>query len=407
MNKFDDIRPFHDSEVSDVLARVLQDNEFKRVVTRLRFPSLGKLFPAILAPIVGWYVAKELQGAKTLDDIQEVEEGYMAKMMSHTMDGLSASGIEKLRSDRSYLFVSNHRDIAMDPGFVNWVCYQHNIQTPRLAIGDNLLTKPFASDLMRLNKSFIVNRSAKGNKEKYKAMKQLSEYLHYSIVEEKANIWIAQREGRAKDGLDKTNTATVKMFAMNKSKDQSFADYIRELHIVPVSISYEWDPCDEDKARERYVIKNEGSYQKGEQEDVTTIAKGIAGTKGHVHVSFGDELVDDFEDADAVAAEIDRQVINNYVLQPSNCLAYKAIYGKSPEVTVGQAQIPFQEDKFKEQAHFFADRLRKVQPQYRNFVREMYANPVQSQLNYRAGYCSDEPAENSSTDKNKPIAKSA
>lgn len=381
MNKFDDIRPFDDNEVRGVLDRVLENTEFKRVLAKLSFPKLSKLFPALVAPVVGWVVKRELRSANTLKGIQDVEEGYMAKMMANTMDGLSASGTDHLRPDRNYLFVSNHRDIAMDPGFVIWVCFQNKIVTPRLAIGDNLLTKPFASDIMRLNKSFIVNRSATGNKEKYKAMKHLSEYLHFSIVEEKSNIWIAQREGRAKDGIDKTNTATVKMFAMNKSKEQSFADYIRELHIVPVSISYEWDPCDEDKARERYILKNEGEYQKGEQEDVKTIAKGIAGTKGHVHVAFGDELVADFEDADAVAAEIDRQVISNYVLQPSNCFAYKAIHGEVPDVlVVGEEQVSFDEDKFKEQAHFFADRLRQVQPQYRNFVREMYANPVVSKL---------------------------
>jgi len=214
-----------------------------------------------------------------------------------------------------------------------------------------LLTKPLASDIMRLNKSFIVNRSATGNKEKFKALKHLSEYIHYSIVEEKANIWIAQREGRAKDGVDRTNPASIKMFAMNKPKEQPFADYIRELHIVPVSISYEWDPCDEAKAHERYVIKHEGSYKKGPQEDVINIAKGIAGTKGHVHVAFGDELIDDYADADAVADEIDRQIIDNFILQPSNCFAYKAVHGQFPQVSVGKGQVPFTEEAFKRDGH--------------------------------------------------------
>ncbi len=401
MNKFDDIRPYYDSEVKDVVARVLKDPDFKRTVTRLRFPTLSKVFPGLLAPIVGWYVQRQLHDAETVRDLQEVEEGYMATMMSNTMAGLSASGIEKLDKNKAYLFISNHRDIAMDPGFVNWVLYQHDLDTPRLAIGDNLLTTPFASDLMRLNKSFIVNRSAKGNKEKFKALKHLSEYIYFSIVEEHANIWIAQREGRAKDGVDRTNPATIKMFAMNKPKDQLFADYIRELHIVPVSISYEWDPCDEAKARERYTIKETGSYKKGPQEDVINIAKGIAGTKGHVHVAFGDELVADFSDAEEVAAEIDRQIIHNFVLQPSNLIAYEAIHGEIPNLPVGAKQVPYDEQRFKKEALQFAERLRKVKPKFRAFVREMYANPVVSKLTF------SEMSQTPTDDTNSAIAKTA
>lgn len=391
MNKFDDIRPYHDDEVRMVLDRILSDGELRRVLARLRFPTLGKMFPALLAPIVGWYAQRQLCDAQSVADLQDVEEGYMARMIADTMDGLSASGLDKLDKNKSYLFVSNHRDIAMDPGFVNWVLYKHGFVTPRLAIGDNLLTKPYASDLMRLNKSFIVNRSAKGNKEKFKALKHLSEYIHFSIVQERANIWIAQREGRAKDGVDRTNPATIKMFAMNKAKEQAFDDYIRELHIVPVAISYEWDPCDEAKARERFTIRETGSYQKADHEDVMNIAKGIAGTKGHVHVAIGEELVGEFADAEAVAAEIDRQIINNFLLQPSNCIAYKAIHGDLPEVLVGEEQVPFSEQAFKKEAHFFAKRLRKVSPKLRGLVREMYANPIVSKLKFAQTYYSDQP----------------
>lgn len=380
MNKFDDIRPYSDDEVRPVMDRVMQDGEFKRAMARLIFPRLGKLWPGLIAPIVGWYVRRQFSDANTVRDMQAVIERYMARMMDHTMDGLSVSGTEKLDPKLSYLFVSNHRDIAMDPAFVNWVLWHNGFDTPRLAIGDNLLTKPYASDLMRLNKSFLVNRSATGNKEKFKALKHLSEYLHFSIVDERASIWIAQREGRAKDGLDRTNPAIVKMFTMAKPKDQHFGDYIQQLRIVPVSISYEWDPCDEAKAHERFVIKRDGRYQKGQHEDVLNIAKGIAGTKGHVHVAFGEVLGGGFNDADEVAAEIDRQVIDNFVLQPSNCLAYKALHGQVPALRVGEKQVPFKEDNCKQEAHLFAERLRKVKPAHRALVREMYANPIVSKL---------------------------
>lgn len=383
MSKFDDIRPYADSEVREVIDRVLANSEFKRVLARLSFPTLGKLCPALLAPIVGWYVKRKLRNAQSVRDLQEVEEGYMHKMMAHTMSGLSASGMDKLDKNKAYLFISNHRDIAMDPGFVNWVLWQHGFETPRLAIGDNLLTKPFASDLMRLNKSFLVNRSATGKKEKFHALKHLSEYIYFSIVEEKSSIWIAQREGRAKDGVDRTNPAIVKMFTMAKSKTDDFSDYIRQLHIVPVSISYEWDPCDEAKAHERLTLQEEGSYKKGEQEDVINIAKGIAGTKGHVHVAFGDELTGDFNNADEVAEEIDRQIVANFVLQPSNCLAYENLYGKPPSFPVGETQNLYSADNYKQQAQVFADRLRQIQPKYRALVREMYANPVVSKIDFQ------------------------
>ena len=139
--------------------------------------------------------------------------------------------------DRPYLFISNHRDIAMDPAFVNWVLYQNGFKTLRIAIGDNLLTKPFASDLMRLNKCFIVNRSATSPREKLKAAKKLSAYMHHSLTQDKSNLWIAQREGRAKDSLDITNPAIISMLALNKPKQEAFGDYIASLNIVPVSIS--------------------------------------------------------------------------------------------------------------------------------------------------------------------------
>src|SRR5690606_26049105 len=189
-------------------------------------------------------------------------------------------------------------------------------------IGDNLLTKPYASDLMRLNKSFLVNRSETAPKKLLVALKKLSAYIYYSIVVEKSNIWIAQREGRAKDGLDRTEPAIIKMITLAKPKEISFQDYIRSLNIVPVSISYEWDPCDIAKASELHAKRSQGSYEKGEHEDVQSIAKGISGFKGNVYVAFGDVLIEDYPDAEAVAAELDRQILRNYRLHATNYAAH-------------------------------------------------------------------------------------
>ena len=172
-------------------------------------------------------------------------------MISTTTTKVEFSGLEKLTADQNYLFISNHRDIAMDPAFVNWGLHQQGLDTVRIAIGDNLLKKPFVSDLMRLNKSFIVKRSAKGVREMMAAFKALSGYIKHSLSVEKQSIWIAQKEGRAKDGNDQTDPAILKMLYMNgKGQKLAFSEYMTGLNIVPVSISYEYDPNDVAKANE-------------------------------------------------------------------------------------------------------------------------------------------------------------
>ena len=369
---FDDIRPYRDEEVPTVLARVLADKEFLDALVRFRFPSLSAVLLKILRPIVRGQLKKQTRNVHDVKSFQAVIENYMQRMITSTSAGLTVSGLEKLEAQQAYLFISNHRDIAMDPAFTNWALWHNGMDTVRIAIGDNLLTKPFASDLMRLNKSFLVKRGETAPKKIYVALKQLSAYIHHSIVNEKSSIWIAQREGRAKDGLDRTEEAIIKMFAISKPKEQAFADFVRELNIVPVSISYEWDPCDVAKARELYEKATHGSYQKDTHEDVQSIAAGIAGDKGRVHVSFGEVLHADFDTPEAVAAEIDRQVIGNYKLFPSNYLAAKALGEETPSQNELSAQV-------------FDQRFAQCPEQYRPYWLAMYANPVRS--SYESSIC--------------------
>ncbi len=383
MTNFDDIRPYNDSEVKAVIDRVVNDKEFRLAVARLQYPRITSLIPGVVARIVGYYVKREARGIDSVEQLQMIVRRYIDKMLDTTGSEVISSGIERLDPKKSYLFVSNHRDITLDPALLNWVLNKNQQETLRIAIGDNLLSKPYVTDLMRLNKSFIVKRSVKGNREKFKAAKHLSEYIHHSLTVDKANVWIAQREGRAKNGLDRTNTALVGMLSLNKPKTQEFADYIRELHIVPISMSYEWDPCDGDKAREIFEHNTHGKYEKEEHEDVLTIAKGISGSKGKVRIVFGDELTEDFNDTDEVAAEIDRQVINNYAIQPSNYFAYKSIYGEFPPSFVDENNVAFKESDHPTEARAFVDRLRAIEPKYRQLVREMYANPIVSKLQLR------------------------
>jgi hypothetical protein len=263
---------------------------------------------------------------------------------------------------------------------VNWVLYHNDSNTLRIAIGDNLLTKPFVSDLMRLNKSFIVNRSAKAPREKLKAAKYLSSYIYHSICNEHSSIWIAQREGRAKDGCDKTNSAVLGMIALNKPKTEEFADYIRKLRIVPVSISYELDPCDAAKARELYLQRTEGSYQKEEHEDVKSIAMGIAGNKGNVHLAFGDVLDGNYADTDELMAALDHQVLGNYVLHATNCIAYEMLYHKVPAVKYGVNNTPYNPALLGTEKAEFELRMNHIPSGQREIALGIYANAVVSKI---------------------------
>lgn len=380
MNDFDDIRPYHDHEVRPVLDRILNDPELAEAVTKLRFPRLAGLFGFALRPLVKSVMKRQLATVDSVDNFQLVVEKYMRHMIETTTTRLTCSGLDQLDPNGAYLFVSNHRDIAMDPAFVNWSLYHNGFKTLRIAIGDNLLTKEYVSDLMRLNKSFIVKRSLKAPREKLKAAKTLSAYIHHSLTEDKANIWIAQREGRAKDGNDLTNPAVVGMLTLNRPKTMDFSEYVRSLNIVPVSISYEYDPCDSAKAHELHAQRTIGHYEKGDQEDVQSIAKGIAGQKGHVHVAFGSVLSGEYADSDAVAAEIDRQVWSRYVLHPSNCFAYEASGGEARSLPYSDKRLAFEPGNLREERAAFDLHIANIPSDYRDIAVAMYANPVHNLL---------------------------
>ncbi len=380
MTQFDDIRPFNDSEVSESLQRLINDSEFCHAIASLKLPRLSAWAPWLVRPAVRWVLNRELRDLKTVYEVQSLVKTYMDRMMEGATTALTFSGLEKLDPEKAYLFVSNHRDIAMDPAFVGLVLFNHHFESVRIAIGDNLLTKPYVSDLMRLNKCFIVNRSATAPREKLKAAKKLSAYIHHSISEDLASVWIAQREGRAKDGLDQTNSAVVGMFALSKGKKDDLSEYIHSLNIVPVSISYELDPCDGAKARELYEHQTHGVYEKDEHEDVASIATGIVGNKGHVHVAFGDVMRGEYADTAAVVSEIDAQVVGNYVLQATNCIAWELLHQQTLEVNYTEKHLPFVAANETQVKQEFEQRLAHLPEEHRKIVLEMYANPVSAQL---------------------------
>lgn len=380
-DQFADIRPYDDSEVRPVLERLLADDEFILTLGRLRLPKNASRFPALVRLLVRAILRRELRGVTDVRSLQHVVKKYMDRMIEGTTDRFTVSGLDKLSPRQAALFMSNHRDIALDPAFVNYALYHNGHETVRIAIGDNLLSKPYVSDLMRVNKSFIVRRSAKGPRQILAAYKQLSAYIRHSLQNDRNPIWIAQREGRAKDGLDRTEPAIIKMLTMSQDKaTESFSEFVNALHIVPISISYEFDPCDAAKARELYERAQHGSYQKAEHEDLRSIALGISGAKGDVHVSFGTPVNGDFDSAEAVAAAVDRQIIDLYVLHPTNFFAYRELYGTFPALPCGPRGELFDPANYADVGVVFAARIGGMPAEHRAQALAIYANPIVSKL---------------------------
>src|SRR5690606_12026419 len=261
---FADIRPYNDNEVAPAINRLIADEEFIQAILHYRFPHMPGIVGSVAAPILRFILKRKLAKLNSVNAVQRQVATFMDKMIETTSKKITVSGLEQLDPKQSYLFLSNHRDIAMDPALVNWCLHQHDFETVRIAIGDNLLRKPCATELMKLNKSFIVKRGAKGPREMLKNLSQLSAYIKHSLTDNHS-IWIAQKEGRAKDGNDETDPAILKMFYMEgKKRGEDFAAYMTGLNIVPVCLSYEYDPCDIDKINELWQKQTQGAYQKGE-----------------------------------------------------------------------------------------------------------------------------------------------
>ncbi|WP_394242482.1 1-acyl-sn-glycerol-3-phosphate acyltransferase [Halopseudomonas laoshanensis] len=373
MGEFDAIRPYSDEEVPAVLDRLLQDRDLLGMLARYRFPMLTRWMPGVMMRLVEAGLRRESKGISSVEALQHKLEPYMTRLIERSAIQVTYSGLEHLRKDRAHLFLANHRDIVMDPAFVNYALYHAGHPTPRIAIGDNLLQRPFVSDLMRLNKSFIVHRSVSGRREKLAVYQALSAYINHSIATGHS-IWIAQAEGRAKDGQDETDTAIIKMLCMSR-KSEPFTEVLASLNLVPVSIAYEWDPCDQMKARELEQRERTGSYTKEPGEDDRSIAMGLTGYKGRVHVAFGTPLDQPLADAKAVAKEVDRQILSNYRLYPSNYLAFEQL-PDAPPIDIGQWREEFDSATLAMEQHRFEQRLAACPEAQRPWWLLQYANPV-------------------------------
>ncbi len=247
---FFDIRPYRNEEVPAAMARLCNNYALADNLAKLRLSGLYGHLPGLGRFLVGRWLAWKLRGISTVEQFQALVEPQLQLQIDATAE-FSSSGLDGLSSKESYLFISNHRDIAMDPAFTNYALYHGGHRTVAVAIGDNLLREPWVADLMRLNKSFIVKRNISAPRELLAASRRLAQFIRHHIGTNQGPAWIAQREGRAKDGIDATEPAVIKMLSLSQDKKtESLSDALNALKIVPVAIAYELDPCDGAKAAE-------------------------------------------------------------------------------------------------------------------------------------------------------------
>ncbi len=313
---FDEIRPYNDSEVPNAIGELVRDTDF---ITFLRY-----LYP-------DFNRADFIRDFKSIDNIYDFQAKFAAAslgvVIERTIDSLTCSGVEHLDKDKAFLYISNHRDIVMDSSLMNYLLFENGLQISHTAIGDNLFVSPMVTHLLKLNKSFTVKRNIPP-RAFYDYSKLLSAYIADVIVNQNSSVWLAQREGRAKDGDDKTQYGLLKMLVMNGEK--KWKDAFHTLNVTPVAVSYEYDPCDMMKAVEIYAVTNDLNFQRTHDKDLVSMLSGIQGYKGRVHVAFGEVILESHEETPSpmnewlknMAETIDRQIYSIYKLWSTNYIAY-------------------------------------------------------------------------------------
>ncbi|HAH23275.1 MAG TPA: glycerol acyltransferase [Prolixibacteraceae bacterium] len=315
---FDDIRPFNDSEVDTHIQLLLEDAYFQHILEFI-YKAPDKIEKAKLA-LSQIHNIKDLQYNFVYQLIEDL-------ILKPSIDGLTSSGLDKLDKNKSYLFISNHRDIILDSALLNYLIVLEGMNTTEIAIGNNLLIGKWIEYTVKLNRAFVVRRNLP-SRELLMASKKLSEYIRRDIARNNTSVWIAQREGRTKDGNDKTQIALLKM--LNLSNINEFDEGFKELQIVPLSISYEIEPCGISKVEELYKRQTEG-YEKTQEDDLRSMGHGLVNPKGNVHFAFGEPLngqIDGFAKATTVSDQIeklaeyiDQQIYLNFKLWPNNYIA--------------------------------------------------------------------------------------
>lgn len=383
LENYDDLRPFEGEEVEEAIQRLM------------RRPMTFQMMQYIYPDMDQQEIEEMLLGVKTTEDFQlEISAPAFKVIAQTTTNGLTFTNIDSISKSVPYLFLSNHRDIILDSALLNVSLLEKGYDTTQIAIGDNLLQNNIIEDIVRLNKSFIVHRNA-SPKELLLLSKRLSNYIRKTICEDLCSVWIAHKEGRSKDGDDRTANGLLKM--LTASSDQSITESLRELNIVPTVVSYEYDPCDLFKANELLVKSEFGEYNKQSGEDYRSAMKGLTGHKGRVNIALGGLLnkqLDALEQVDQkneqiklVSAEVDRQMHAMYKLWPTNYIAYDLLNGGN---TYSEHYNRIQRITF---GNYLRGRVIKLMvsrrkilkadsfmKQAREVLLKMYANPVLNKI---------------------------
>ena len=374
MQKFDAIRPFYETEVNEALQSVIPHPMMKAL--------MNFTFPDVEDEV--W--KEQLKKTHSIRDFQcNFIYQTVQKILENSSDGLTTSGFEHLEKNNSYLFISNHRDILLDTTLLNASLFQNGHLMTASAIGDNLVKKSFIKTLARLNRNFLVLRGL-SPREMLQSSKLLSEYMGQLLLHENRSVWIAQREGRTKDGNDETNPGVLKMIGM-ASDEADVMQYFKKIKIVPVSISYEYDPTDVLKMPQLLAEANNEVYVKSKNEDFNTIMSGVMGQKKHIHLHIGkvldteiDRIVAENDSSNkqiqALAQEIDDAILSNYKLWPTNFIAYD-IVNKSNAFS--HLYTESEKSLFERRLEM---RIGTDNPVAIDGFLAMYANPVVNKLKY-------------------------
>ena len=323
--EFDEIRPYNDEELPQIFEELIADPAFQKAAT--------DAIPNVPFELL----AQKIRACKSKLDFQETFcYGILWKIAADHTDGLTLDHTALPDKSKAYTYVSNHRDIILDSGFLSILLIDQGMDTVEIAIGDNLLVYPWIKKLVRVNKSFIVQR-ALTMRQMLESSARMSRYMHYTINEKKQSIWIAQREGRAKDSNDRTQDSVLKMLAMGGEGD--LIDRLMEMNIAPLAISYEYDPCDFLKAQEFQLKRDIEGYKKTTQDDLISMQTGLFGYKGKVHFQTAPCINDKLEQLDrslpkqelfsGISACIDRRIHGNYRIYSGNYVAYDLLKGTS------------------------------------------------------------------------------
>lgn len=374
MQKFDSIRPFYDTEVNDALSDVIQHPMMKAL--------MNFSFPDVADEV--W--KEQLKRTHSIRDFQcNFIYQSARKILERSSEGLTTSGFEHLEKNTSYLFISNHRDILLDTTLLNATLFEHGLVMTASAIGDNLVKKSFLKILAKLNRNFLVLRGL-SPREMLQSSKLLSEYIKQLLLHENRSVWIAQREGRTKDGNDATNPGVLKMLGM-ASEDKNVMEYFKKIKIVPVSISYEYDPTDVLKMPQLMAEANNEIYVKEKNEDFQNILSGVLGQKKRIHIHIGkvidseiDTIVATEDNSNkqvlALAQAIDDAILTNYKLWPTNFIAYDILH------KTNQYSHLYTENEKSLFERRLEMRIDHDNPVLLEGFLSMYSNPVVNKLKY-------------------------